>query len=175
MAFQSLPVQVSQETLELLVATVWDGQSDEEIQTIVAIGMAESQAVLNAEHDNIKSGHQPAGSRYQWDDGWAQINSIHGHDRAKLGGNPEFCAAAALGVYELQGFDAWVAYKGRKHIRYMGELSDAAQAGRIEAVLHGEEVDNPRPTKPDPMVRVVRLRKVRGRDRYYVEVVQLDE
>jgi hypothetical protein len=61
---------------------------------MIAIGGAESGWRIDATHTNDNGTE---------DDGWLQINSIHGYDRARLRRDPVYTAKAGLNVYKEQG------------------------------------------------------------------------
>lgn len=175
MSVKNIGVSLSQESLELLVASIWVDSTPEEIQTIVAIGMAESGGRINVVNDNVASGHQEPGSIYQWDDGWPQINSVHGFDRDKLTSNPEYAAIAALSVFEKQGFGAWVGYKTSRYLQYMGELSSTLIQEAIVTLLLEDDDADPIQNPPKDAIRVVPLRRRGILHRYLVEVNQPEE
>lgn len=82
------------------------------IPTMVAIGGAESGWNVNATNTNTNG---------TTDDGWLQINSIHGFDRDRLRSDPLYTAAAALKIYQSQGLAAWVTYNTGAFKHFLGD------------------------------------------------------
>ena len=165
-----VPVQLSLEMVEIMVAIIWNDATPEEIQTLSAIAMAESAGVVNAIGDNFASGHQSEDSPYRWDDGLLQINSIHEQPREKLQSSPMFNIAAAIQIHATQGFGAWVAFKRGRHLQFMGDLSSGIIATILEHSMVANEASPPINPIPGRDARVIPLRKEAGRQRFLVEV-----
>lgn len=90
------------------------------IPIMVAIGGAESGWRINATHTNDDGSE---------DDGWLQINSVHGFDKARLRSDPVYTAEAGLKVWKSQGFGAWVTYTSGAYKRFMGQTPTVSGGG----------------------------------------------
>lgn len=82
------------------------------IPTMVAIGGAESGWKVDATNTNTNG---------TTDDGWLQVNSVHGYDRQRLRSDPIYAAAAAYAIYKQQGFAAWVTYNTGAFRKFLGQ------------------------------------------------------
>lgn len=174
MTVAEIGVKLDRQEIELLIARVWDTATPQQIQTMTAIALAESGGMSNVYGDNVKSGHQAEGSIYQWDDGLLQVNSVHRYDRDKLKSNPAYNVAAAVAIFEKQGFDAWATYKQGLHTPHMKELSDVSLAGRLKLWLKGGGDDSEPNLEQESDVRVVPLAVDGSKHRFLVEVTRGD-
>lgn len=100
------------------------------IPVMVAIGGAESHWNIGATHTNDDGSE---------DDGWLQINSVHGYDRQKLLTDPVYTSRAGYAVYKKQGLAAWSTYNNGAYKAFMGQTPDV-QPGRVRP---GGEPDTP--------------------------------
>lgn len=83
------------------------------IPVMVAIGGAESGWNVAAE--------SPPNDNGTVDEGWLQINSVHGYDSARLRSDPVYTARAGYQVYKKQGLAAWSTYNSGAYKGFMGQ------------------------------------------------------
>lgn len=91
------------------------------IPIMVAIGGAESGWKVDATHTNDNG---------TTDDGWLQINSVHGYDRARLRSDPVYTARAGKAIYQKQGLAAWSTYNNGAYKAHMGQQPDTSGFSR---------------------------------------------
>ena|SRR5438132_7746637 len=94
----------------------FDDLGEQAVQTMVAIGFAESGGHVEAVNDNYPT-YQSADSIFRYDYGPGQVNSVwtspYGpFDATKLTSDPDYNFSACRYIYDRQGFGAWSTYNG---------------------------------------------------------------
>jgi len=137
---------------EAYQALLQAGASPAVAQILAAISRPESQ------------GYTAATNNYQGNQylGIFQIGSMHGFDNARLRSDDiQYQAAAALQVYEQQGFNAWQTYSDGSYKQYLNPQTDTALVlAHVNALTAANGVNVPAATKQaegiplDPFNRV---------------------
>lgn len=112
------------------------------IPIMVAIGGAESSWNIGASHINSDGSE---------DDGWLQINSVHGYDKQKLKSDPVYTAKAGLAIYKSQGLAAWTTYTSgayRQFLNVVPRVRSFGGSGATAKSRPGGETPGA-PTGPD--------------------------
>lgn len=101
----------------------------EAYQALLQAGAAPNVAlILAAVTRPESSGYTYATNNYQGNQylGLWQIGSFHGFDNARLRSDDiQYQAAAALKVYEEQGFGAWQTYTNKSYLQYLDQTNTA--------------------------------------------------
>lgn len=106
------------------------GGTDGDLVTAVAVALAESGGVVNAQHTNDNG---------TTDLGLWQVNSSHAANKAqqvRLGTDPYYNASVAVAIWQDAGhkFTPWTTYATKAHLKFLSR-AQAAVAANPDAVL----------------------------------------